>query len=433
MAVNFLYTLQGESAGAQAFSNFDTYLAPFIRYDGLGDREVKQAIQEAVFNFNVPTRVGFQTPFTNVTCDLVVPSHLAHSPVIIGGVPQNETYDQFQPEMNVFNTAFLEVMSEGDANGRVHSFPIPTYSITKDFDWDHPSLDSLWEATAKYGIPYFANFVNSDMSTDDVRSMCCRLRIDNRQLRQRGGGLFGANPLTGSIGVVTLNMPRLARRAAEADDPLSRFNSELFRLMDLARDSLATKRKILERLTDKGLYPYTKHYLRGVKRARGSYWANHFSTIGIVGMNEASVMMTGEPLAGASGKAFVSGVLDAMRDKMTGFQVETGVLFNLEATPAEATSYRLALSDKERFDDMVFGNGTGKDVEHPFYTNSVHLPVGHTQDPFEILDNQDDLQTKFTGGTVIHFFLGEKPDPKAVKSFVRTVCTNYRLPYSGSG
>ncbi|NTW61755.1 ribonucleoside triphosphate reductase [Candidatus Saccharibacteria bacterium] len=424
--VNFFYTLQGEAAGAQAFSNFDTLLAPFIRYDNLNYKEVKQALQEFVFNVNVPTRVGFQTPFTNVTMDLTVPSYYKDSPIIIGGEYMDTTYSEYQKEMDILNKAFLEVMTDGDASGRVFTFPIPTYNITKDFDWDNPVVDSLWEASAKYGIPYFSNFINSDMDPSDARSMCCRLRIDNRQLAHRGGGLFGANPLTGSIGVVTLNLPRIG---IEAKDEAS-FMIRVRELMDIARDSLEIKRKLLERLTESNLYPYTKHYLADVKSGKGTYWVNHFSTIGMVGMNEAVENLLGVDIGSDIGKEFAERVLDYMRDTLIEYQQNTGNNYNLEATPAEGTSYRLALLDQQKYDDAFFANGRGKSVKSPFYTNSTHLPVNYTDDLFELLDLQDNLQTKYTGGTVIHLFLGERAsDSQALKGMVRTICEKYHLPY----
>ena len=424
--VNFFYTLQGEAAGAQAFSNFDTLLAPFIKYDKLTYREVKQALQEFLFNVNVPTRVGFQTPFTNVTLDLTVPKHYAKQSVIIGGKPQEETYQEFQKEMDMFNKAFLEVMSEGDASGRVFTFPIPTYNITKDFDWDSESAKSLWSVTGKYGLPYFSNFINSDMDPDDARSMCCRLRIDNRQLERRGGGLFGANPLTGSIGVVTINLPRIGIEAKNKKE----FFSRLKELMVAAKDSLEIKRKVLERLTDEGLYPYTKFYLRKIKENSGKYWDNHFSTIGIVGMNEAVKNLFGETIASPKGKKFAEEALEYMRKEIAGFQEETGNNYNLEATPAEGTSFRLALLDRKKYESAIFANGEGKKTKDPFYTNSTHLPVDFTDDVFEALELQDGLQTKYTGGTVLHFFLGEKiDDGESVGKLVKKVCENYNLPY----
>lgn len=424
--VNFFYTLQGEAAGAQAFSNFDTLLAPFIRHDNLKYNEVKQALQEFVFNVNVPTRVGFQTPFTNITMDLTVPNYYKDTPVIIGGKPQDTTYSDYQKEMDILNRAFLEVMTEGDSTGRVFTFPIPTYNITKDFNWENPVIDNLWEASAKYGIPYFSNFINSDMDPSDARSMCCRLRIDNRQLEYRGGGLFGANPLTGSIGVVTLNMPRIGLQTNTKQEFLDRVKE----LMDLAKDSLEIKRKHLERLTDANLYPYTKYYLRNVKEGKGRYWVNHFSTIGLIGMNEAMQNLLGKSIADKEGKDFSEEVLTFMRNTLSDYQQETGNNYNLEATPGEGTTYRLALLDRAKFNNAIFANGIGKDVKTPYYTNSTHVPVNYTDDMFELLDLQDELQTKYTGGTVIHLFLGERaPDAKALRSAVKSICKNYRLPY----
>ena len=425
--VNFFYTLQGEAAGAQAFSDFDTLLAPFIRADKLSYEEVKQAIQEFVFNVNVPTRVGFQTPFTNITLDLECPKHMADNPVIIGGEMQDTTYGEYQEEMNMLNKALLEVLSEGDANGRVFTFPIPTVNITKDFNWDNPVIESLWEASAKYGIPYFSNFINSDMDPEDARSMCCRLRIDNRQLEYRGGGLFGSNPMTGSVGVVTINLPRLALKSKNEKE----FFKGLAELMDMAKDSLETKRKVLERLTDANLYPYTKFYLRNIKQRFNQYWKNHFSTIGLIGTNEAALNLLGVDIGTEKGKAFAEKTLDFMRDRLVEYQKETGNNYNLEATPAEGTTYRLAQLDKASFPDRAhFANGIGAEVKCPFYTNSSHLPVNYTDDLFELMDLQDNLQTKYTGGTVIHFFLGEHmDDPQTLKKLVKTICENYKLPY----
>ncbi|NCU38054.1 ribonucleoside triphosphate reductase [Candidatus Saccharibacteria bacterium] len=425
--VNFFYTLQGEAAGAQAFSNFDTLLAPFIAHDKLTYREVKQALQEFVFNVNVPTRVGFQTPFTNITLDLEAPKNLAGTPVIIGGEIGDTNYGDHQKEMNMFNKALLEVLSEGDANGRVFTFPIPTYNITEEFNWDNPVIENLWEASAKYGIPYFSNFVNSDMSPDDARSMCCRLRIDNRQLEYRGGGLFGSNPMTGSVGVVTINLPRLALKSKNETE----FREGLDYLMNKASESLEVKRKTLERLTEANLYPYTKFYLRDIKKRFNQYWKNHFSTIGLIGMNEASLNLLGVDIGSKEGKEFAERMLDHMRDTLVQFQKDTGNNYNLEATPAEGTTYRLAQIDKKDYPKTAhFANGTGDAVDHPFYTNSTHLPVNYTDDLFELLELQDGLQTKYTGGTVIHFFLGERmADPSTLKGLVKKICTNYRLPY----
>ena len=425
--VNFFYTLQGEAAGAQALSNFDTLLAPFIRYDKLNYTKVKQALQEFVFNINIPTRVGFQTPFTNITMDLYVPGTLKDQPVVIGGKAKKATYEEFQAEMDVFNRAFAEVMIEGDAKGRVFTFPIPTYNITEDFDWDNPNLEPVWQMTGKYGIPYFSNFVNSDMSPEDARSMCCRLRLDNRELLKRGGGLFGANPLTGSIGVVTINLPRIGYVAINEDE----FFANLRAKVNLAIESLAIKRKVLEQFTDKNLYPYSKFYLRDIKNRNGVYWKNHFSTIGIVGMNEACLNFLGTDITTADGQAFAVKVMDGLRSMIAEIQDRTGDIFNLEATPAEGTSYRLAMIDKRRFSDIVCANE--EDVQKgavPYYTNSTQLPVNHTDDIFETLMLQDNLQTKYTGGTVLHLFLGEQvSDIETVKSLIRKVSGNYRLPY----
>ncbi|MEN6465737.1 MAG: ribonucleoside triphosphate reductase [Syntrophaceae bacterium] len=426
--VNFFYTLQGEAAGAQAFSNFDTLLAPFIRYDKLSFREIKQALQEFIFNINVPTRVGFQTPFTNVTLDVTVPRYYADQNVIIGGKPQKETYREFQKEMDLFNKAFLQVMAEGDAKGRVFTFPIPTYNITNDFDWQNRNLDYLWEMTAKYGVPYFSNFVNSDMNPEDARSMCCRLRIDNRELEKRGGGLFGSNPLTGSIGVITINMPRLGYISKTEEEFLSR----LERLMKCAKESLEIKRKVLEKFTEANLYPYTKYYLRGVKQRLGEYWKNHFSTIGLVGMNEACLNFLGKNIGTKEGSEFTKRVLDFMKGKMLAFQDESGNNFNLEATPAEGTSYRLAQIDKKKYPGIICANEPeiGSNGSAPFYTNSSQLPVNYTDDLFEALDLQDDIQTRYTGGTVFHAFAGERvQDSSAIKTFVKKICSTYHLPY----
>lgn len=426
--VNFFYTLQGEAAGAQAFSNFDTLLSPFIRYDCLQFNEIKQALQEFIFNINVPTRVGFQTPFTNVTLDVTVPQYYADQYVIIGGEPQKEKYGDFQEEMNLFNRAFLQVMAEGDARGRVFTFPIPTYNITKDFNWYDKNLTDLWEMTAKYGVPYLSNFINSDMNPEDARSMCCRLRIDNRELKVRGGGLFGSNPLTGSIGVITINMPRIGYLSRNNEE----FMDRLDRLMATAKESLETKRKVLENFTEGNLYPYTKYYLRNVKLRFKEYWKNHFSTIGLVGMNEACMNFLGKNIASPEGQAFAKTVLDHMRNKLVAFQRETGNNYNLESTPAEGTSYRLAKTDKGKYPDMICANEDdykNRNAE-PFYTNSTQLPVNFTDDIFEALDLQDDIQTKYTGGTVFHVYAGERiENPDSVRELVRTICTNYRLPY----
>ncbi len=426
--VNFFYTMQGEAAGAQAFSNFDTYLAPFIRHDNLSYREVKQALQEFLFNMNVPTRVGFQTPFTNITLDLEIPNNMKDTAVIIGGEIHETTYGEYQHEMNIFNKAFAEVMTEGDACGRIFSFPIPTYNITKDFDWNNEYRQPIWEMTAKYGIPYFSNFVNSDMSPDDVRSMCCRLRLDTTQLKSRGGGLFGANPLTGSVGVVTLNLPRLAYEAKNEAELLQRIE----KLMVLAKDSLEIKRKVIEKLTENGLYPYSKFYLRHIREKNGAFWDNHFSTIGIVGMNELLLNFMGTDITSKEGNVFAERIMDFMRDKLQEFQEETGHIYNLEATPAEGTTYRLAKLDKKDFPDIIVANE--KQVKEkgaaPYYTNSTQLPVGFTDDIFEALELQDNLQTKYTGGTVFHTFVGENQlPPESVKKLAKMICENFKLPY----
>ena len=419
--VNFFYTLQGEAAGAQAFSNFDTLLAPFIRYDKLDYRGVKQAMQEFIFGLNVPTRVGFQTPFTNLSMDLNPPPQLAEEAVIIAGQPQDESYGDFQEEMDLINRAFCDIMMEGDAKGRIFTFPIPTYNLTKDFDWDNPQLDLLWKMTAKYGIPYFANFVNSDMKPEDTRSMCCRLRLDLEQVRKRGGGLFGSNPLTGSIGVVTINMPRLGYLSATREE----FFERLDRLMVFARDSLEIKRKAIERFTEDGLYPYSRVYLAAVRERLDSYWANHFSTIGLIGMQEACVNFLGQGIDTADGEAFADEVLEFMLGRLATFQEDTGQLYNLEATPGEGASYRLARLDRQSFPNIVAAGD-----EYPYYTNSTHLPVNSSRDLFEALSHQDRLQVKYTGGTVFHCYLGERiDDPESCKLLVRRITNNVRMPY----
>ncbi len=419
--VNFFYTLQGEAAGAQAVSNFDTLLAPFIRYDSLNYQQVKQAIQEFVFNCAIPTRVGFQTPFLNVTLDLKAPKNLAEQPVIIGGQAQKEIYADFQDEINIFNRAFAEVMTEGDAKGRVFTFPIPTYNITKDFDWDNPALAGVWEMTAKYGVPYFTNYINSDMSPDDARSMCCRLRLDNRELYKRGGGLFGSYPLTGSIGVVTLNLPRLGYLSKTKKE----FFERLERVMELAKISLEIKRKTLDRFMEMGLYPYSRYYLESIKKMRQSYWSNHFATIGIVGMNEMLLNFIDKDITASVGQKFAEEILEFMRKKLVKYQEETGNLYNLEATPAEGTSYRLAKLDKEKYPDIITAG-----QKEPYYTNSTQLPVGFTDDLFEALELQDNLQSLYTGGTVFHSFLGERiHNAETVKMLIKKVFGKHRLPY----
>lgn len=425
---NFLYTMQGEAAGAQAFSNFDTLLAPYIKYDSISYNEVKQAMQEFIFNLNVPTRVGFQTPFTNITMDLTVPNYFKDEFVTIGGEVKEETYSNFQNEMNMINKAFFEIMMEGDATGQVFTFPIPTYNITKDFDFNNPELNGLWEMTAKYGVPYFSNFINSNMNPEDARSMCCRLRIDNRELEYRGGGLFGSNPLTGSIGVVTINLPKIAYLAKNEKE----FFEILKQKMDIAKESLEEKRKIIEHLTEYGLYPYTKYYLRDIKKRFNEYWKNHFSTIGLIGANEACLNLLGVNIADENGLKFANKIMDFMRDVILDYKKETGNNYNLEASPAEGASYRLAKKDKENYPDIIVANEKEyrESGAKPFYTNSTQLPVNFTDDIFEALNLQDELQAKYTGGTVIHIFAGERIyDLDVMKNLVKKICTNYKLPY----
>jgi ribonucleoside-triphosphate reductase len=430
-AVNFFYTLQHEAAGAQAFSSFDTYLAPFIRYDNLTYKQVKQKMQEFLYNMNVPTRVGCQAPFTNITMDLVPSGQLAEQGVIIGGKIQKEKYKDFEKEMGMLNRAFCEIMMEGDAQGRLFSWPIPTYNITKDFDWDNPKYKPVWEMTAKYGIPYFSNFMNSDMNPDDARSMCCRLRIDNRELKKRGGGLFGANPLTGSIGVVTINLPRIGYLSKDKKEYFKRLDE----LMDLAKKSLIIKRKFIEKYIGAGLYPYSRFYLDNIKKRFKEYYKNHFNTIGILGMNESMINFFKDKEKGVTseeGREFALEIMDHMRERLKKYQKETNSLFNLEATPGESTTYKFAKADRKKFGkDIITAAELGEHKSMtPYYTNSTHLPVGFTDDIFEALDLQDEFQTKYTGGTVVHLFLGEKmPTGNSVKNLVRKVCENYSLPY----
>ena len=428
--INFFYTLQGEVAGAEAFANFDTYLAPFIKYDNLSYKDVKQAIQEFLFNINVPTRVGFQTPFTNITMDLTPGPTTSEENVIIGGKIMPEKYQEFQKEMDMINLAFAELMMAGDAKGRVFTFPIPTYNITSDFKWDSPVANKIFEMTAKYGIPYFSNFINSDMKPEDARSMCCRLRLDNRELKKRGGGLFAANPLTGSIGVVTINLPRLGYLSKTKEE----FFERLSNLMQIASESLEVKRAILEDLTDKGLYPYAKYYLNNIKERFGGHWSNHFSTIGIIGMNEALLNFAPvkKNIATPEGKEFALTVLDYMRNKVLDYQGKTNHLYNLEATPAEGVTRRLSRIDKDKYQDIIVANEMAFQTKKaaPYYTNSSQLPVNYTQDIFEALDLQDDVQTKYTGGTVLHGFIGEAlPSLEAVKALVKKIAYKYHLPY----
>ena len=426
--VNFFYTLQGEAAGAQAFSNFDTYLAPFIRYDNLNQKDVEQALQEFFFNMNVPTRVGFQTPFTNLTLDLTVPEFMKNEAIIYNGKTTQDTYGDMTSEMDMLNIAFAKIMAKGDSKGRVFTFPIPTYNITKNFQWDSPVSQAIFEVTAKYGVPNFSNFINSDLNPEDVRSMCCRLRIDNRELRKRGGGFFGANPLTGSIGVVTLNIPRIGYLSKNEDE----FFEKLDQLMDIAKDSLELKRKILEGFTEKGLYPYSRRYLRNVKERYGKYWKNHFSTIGIVGINEAILNLLGQDIASKEGQSFAIKTLNFMRNRISQYQTETGDIYNLEATPAEGTAYRLARIDQKRYHNIIFANQKHiqKTRAEPFYTNSSQLPVDFAGDLFEALEHQNTLQTLYTGGTNFHIFLGERlPTWKAAAELVKKVAENTNIPY----
>ncbi|MDR1776103.1 MAG: ribonucleoside triphosphate reductase [Actinomycetes bacterium] len=421
--VNSTFTTQGEAAGAQAWSSFDTYCAPFLRADNLTDTQVKQALQEFVYNLNVPTRVGFQCPFSNLTFDLTCPPTLRDTPVIIGGTARDSSYGDYQAEMDRFNRLFCQVMLEGDAKGRVFTFPIPTINITPDLDWDSAPVTAFFEIACKYGIPYFSNYLSGDLSPADALSMCCRLRLDTAQLRKRGGGLFGSNPMTGSIGVVTLNLPRAAFRATDTDD----FFARLRRLVHLAKESLEIKRHVLETQTARGLYPYSAHYLRNIHARTGRYWYHHFSTIGIIGMNEACQNLLGadHDLTTPPGQRLGIATMDFLRDALANIQRETDHFYNLEATPAEGTSYRLAKLDRAAHPDIICA---GDRV--PYYTNSTQLPVGYTDDIFRTLDLQDELQTRYTGGTVLHLYLGERvPDPSVAKQLVRTAFSRYKLPY----
>ena len=419
--VNSTFTTQGETAEAQAWSSFDTYCAPFIRYDDLNYDQIKQCLQEFVFNINVPTRVGFQCPFSNLTFDIKVPATLRDEPVIRGGEYTNDKYGDFQAEMDLFNQAFCDVMLEGDSKGRVFTFPIPTINITKDFDWDSPAVDGFMKITCKYGIPYFANYVNSDLSPEDAVSMCCRLRLDTTELRKRGGGLFGSNPLTGSIGVFTINLPRIGYLSSTKEE----FKQRLLEIAKIGKTSLEIKRKIIEQQSEKGLYPYTSHYLRNIKQRTGSYWYNHFSTIGLVGMNEAILNFMGKDITTQEGQAFAVEIMNYLRDIMIDFQKETGNFYNLEATPAEGTSYRLARLDRQRYPDII---AAGDDV--PYYTNSTQLPVGFTDDIFECMELQDELQSLYTGGTVQHLYLGESiKELEVCKNLIKRIFERYKMPY----
>ncbi len=419
--VNSTFSTQGETAGAQAWSSFDAYCAPFIRYDNMTYQQVKQCIQEFVFNINVPTRVGFQCPFSNLTFDIKVPKTLKDEPVISGGKYTNDKYGDFQEEMDLFNKAFCEVMLEGDAKGRVFTFPIPTINITRDFDWENPAVEEFMKITCKYGIPYFANYVNSDLSPEDAVSMCCRLRLDVGELRKRGGGLFGSNPLTGSIGVFTINLPRIGYLSITKEE----FMKRLHNIASIGKISLEIKRKIIEQQSEKGLYPYTSYMLRHVKERTGQYWYNHFNTIGIVGMNEALVNFTGKDITTPEGQSFAIEVMNYLREIMIEFQKETGNFYNLEATPAEGASYRLARIDRERYPDIY---AAGEDV--PYYTNSSQLPVGFTDDIFEVMELQDELQSLYTGGTVQHLYLGESiQETEVCRNVIKRCFENYKMPY----
>ena len=419
--VNATFTLQGESAGAQAWSSFDTYCAPFIYYDNLSYEDVVQILQGFIFNMNVATRVGFQCPFSNITLDIKVHSLLKDRPVIIGGEPQDKTYGEFQKEMDMFNLALCEVLSKGDANGRIFTFPIPTINVTKELDWDSPVVNAIMDITCKYGIPYFANYINSELSPEDALSMCCRLRLDLSELRKRGGGLFGSNPLTGSIGVVTINLPRIGYLSKTKEE----FKERLLKLTEIAKTSLEIKRKMIEKQTDNGLYPYSAFYLKPVKERSGQYWANHFATIGVNGMNEALINLLGQDITTPEGQEFAIEVMELLRKKMVEFQEETGNQYNLEATPAEGVSARLARLDKARFPDII----TSGDKE-PYYTNSTQIPVGYTDDIFEVVRLQDELQSMYTGGTVLHLYLGEKINDREVcKSLIKKIFANSKMPY----
>lgn len=411
--VNFLGILQNEWAGAQAFSSFDTYLAPFVKADNLSEQQVRQCIQSYVYGVNTPSRWGSQAPFTNITLDWTCPEDLKNKKAIVGGKEQDFTYGDCQEEMNIINRQFIKIMLEGDAEGRGFGYPIPTYNITKDFDWDSENAKLLFEMTSQYGTPYFQNFINSDLDPNDVRSMCCRLRLDKRELRKRGGGLFGSDEFTGSLGVVTINLPQIGYLAKTQEE----FYKRLDYLMDLAKESLCVKRKVIQKLYDGGLFPYTKRYLKTLN--------NHFNTIGLCGMNECCLNFLGCDITTSKGKQFAEEILTHMRQRMSDYQEKTGELFNLEATPAESTSYRLARHDKEQYPDIITSGTTD-----PYYTNSSQLPVDYTTDIFEALDHQESLQTKYTGGTVFHTFVGEQiKDWKNCQNLVRTVFTNYKIPY----
>ena len=425
--VNFMYTLQGEAAGAIAFSHIDTLMSPFIREDGLDHQEVRQIMQEFIFNMNVPTRVGGQTPFTNLSFDLMAPSQFSNTSAIVGGKPMKYTYSDLQPEMDMFNRAFAEIMIDGDADGRPFTFPIPTYNITKDFDWDNPDLIPLWEMTAKFGIPTFANFIGSDLDPDDVTSLCCRLRLDNRDVARRTGGLFASAPLTGSAGVCTINLPRIGY---DANGDIDAFYAELDNMMDIAKRSLIIKRGVIEGLTDDGLYPYSSFYLRKVKEQSGEYWSNHFLTIGILGMSDAILNMFGTSIASDKGREFSEDVLNHMLERIESYKEETGELWNLEATPAESSTHRLAMIDQTACPGIRMHCSEDNKSDSPYYTNSTNLPVGYTDDIFLAMKHQEGLLQLYTGGSVAHMYLGEPIETwEGARSLVRSIATNFKIPY----
>ena len=417
---NFIYTMTSEAAGAQAISSFDTFLAPFISEEGLTYKQVRQKIQAFIFNMNVPTRIGGQAAFSNITLDITVPKHMKDQPTIIGGKFTTHTFGEYQKEMDMLNKALFEVMGGGDAQGRIFTFPIPTINIGPSFDWANPTLNGLWEITAQYGIPYFANFLNSDLNPEDARSMCCRLRLDVRELQKRGGGLFGANPLTGSLGVITISLPILAY---EANGSVDRFYTLIDKYMGIGKTALETKRKVLEKFMENDLYPYSKFYLGAVKTREGKYWTNHFSTIGLIGMYEAAKIL-GIDYPTEDGKQFAERTLDFMNAKILKFQKETGNFYNLEATPAEGASYKLALKARRMYPKIPTAG-----IEIPYFTNSTMLPVEYTTDIFKVLEHQSELQSKYTGGSVTHVFLGERSTGSQVKALVKKIFTTYKLPY----
>lgn len=425
---NLLFSVTGEVAGAVAVSNLDTLMAPFIAVDNLTKKQVKQALQEFIFNLNVPTRTGYQSPFSNCTLDFTVPKHMADKPALVGGKRLDKTYKEFQKEMDLFNECFFEIMNEGDADGRIFSFPIPTVNVTKNFDWDNPRYKALWDNTAKYGQSYFCNYVSSDMDPADAMSMCCRLRIDLTELKRKGG-LFGANPLTGSVSVCTINFPRLGYLHKNDEEG---FFKELDELLLLAKEALETRRKYVELRTRGDFYPILKFYLRKTFARFQEYWKNHFSTIATVGMNECCMNMFGYSIGDERGRAFAIKVMNYLRNKAVEFQKETGHQYNIEQAPAEATSYRLAKIDKKKYPDIIVADNETVEKEGvaPFYTNSTQLPVNYTDDIFEMMDNQSEINALYTGGSVQHLYLGERvTDLEAMKQLIKTVFSNYEIPY----